>query len=251
MLRPAPAAGSRTSPISTSSPRRSRPRRRPGTRRTGSPRSPGSACCGPTPTATPTGASDALGGGTYDAATDTYGQGAFNADDISRAAVVYLRDWQQTEEHVQPRPRPRAAARPDLPADRLRPERRQRRALDAARRHPEPQRGSGRAARPLGQRRVLLAGPHPVGAGGGIRLVPRLRPGLRTFPPGPAAARGPRRRPPVAGRLRPALPGRRPEHSRLADRRRRRRLRGGGARSGCLRPRRGRPRVASHAGAAE
>src|SRR4029079_16043228 len=37
-----------------------------------------------------------LGGGTYDAATDTYGQGAFNADDISRAAVVYLRDWQQT-----------------------------------------------------------------------------------------------------------------------------------------------------------
>ena len=38
-----------------------------------------------------------LGGGTYDAATDTYGQGAFNADDISRAAVVYLRDWQQTK----------------------------------------------------------------------------------------------------------------------------------------------------------
>ncbi len=96
MLRPAPAPGSRTSPISTSSPRRSRPRRRPATRRTGSPRSPGSACCGRTPTATPTGASDALGGGTYDAATDTYGQGAFNADDISRAAVVYLRDWQQT-----------------------------------------------------------------------------------------------------------------------------------------------------------
>ena len=97
MLRPAPAPGSRTSPISTSSPRRSRPRRRPGTRRTGSPRSPGSACSGPTPTATRTGASDALGGGTYDAATDTYGQGAFNADDISRAAVVYLRDWQQTK----------------------------------------------------------------------------------------------------------------------------------------------------------
>ena len=38
-----------------------------------------------------------LGGGTYDATTDTYGQGAFNADDISRAAVVYLRDWQQTK----------------------------------------------------------------------------------------------------------------------------------------------------------
>ncbi|MBY5162743.1 hypothetical protein [Salsipaludibacter albus] len=32
-----------------------------------------------------------VGGGTYDPATDTWGQGAFNADDISRAAVVYLR----------------------------------------------------------------------------------------------------------------------------------------------------------------
>ena len=37
-----------------------------------------------------------VGGGTYDPATDTYGQGAFNADDIARAAVVYLRHWQQT-----------------------------------------------------------------------------------------------------------------------------------------------------------
>jgi hypothetical protein len=34
-----------------------------------------------------------VGGGTYDPATDTYGQGAFDADDISRAAVVYLRHW--------------------------------------------------------------------------------------------------------------------------------------------------------------
>ena len=37
-----------------------------------------------------------VGGGPYDPATDTYSQGAFNADDISRAAVVYLRHWQQT-----------------------------------------------------------------------------------------------------------------------------------------------------------
>jgi hypothetical protein len=37
-----------------------------------------------------------LGGGTYDPATNTYGQGAFNADDMSRAAVVYLRAWQET-----------------------------------------------------------------------------------------------------------------------------------------------------------
>ena len=40
------------------------------------------------------------------------------------------------------------AARPDLPADRDRPERRQRRALDAARRHPEPQRRAQGAAGP-------------------------------------------------------------------------------------------------------
>jgi hypothetical protein len=39
-----------------------------------------------------------VGGGSYDPATDTYGQGAFNADDVSRAAVVYLRHWQQTED---------------------------------------------------------------------------------------------------------------------------------------------------------
>jgi hypothetical protein len=35
------------------------------------------------------------GGGPYDAATNTYGQGAYDADDISRAAVVYLRHWSQ------------------------------------------------------------------------------------------------------------------------------------------------------------
>ena len=37
-----------------------------------------------------------VGGGDYDAATDTWGQGAFNADDLTRAAIVYLRHWQQT-----------------------------------------------------------------------------------------------------------------------------------------------------------
>lgn len=40
-----------------------------------------------------------VGGGTFDAATGHYSQGAFNADDIARAAVVYLRDWQQTGSH--------------------------------------------------------------------------------------------------------------------------------------------------------
>jgi hypothetical protein len=36
-----------------------------------------------------------IGGGTYDPATGHYGQGAFNADDTARAAVVYLRHWRQ------------------------------------------------------------------------------------------------------------------------------------------------------------
>ncbi len=37
-----------------------------------------------------------VGGGSYDATTDTYGQGAFNADDVARAAVVYIRHWVAT-----------------------------------------------------------------------------------------------------------------------------------------------------------
>lgn len=37
-----------------------------------------------------------VGGGDYDAASDTYTQGAFNADDVARAAVVYIRHWAAT-----------------------------------------------------------------------------------------------------------------------------------------------------------
>ena len=37
-----------------------------------------------------------VGGGTRDAATGHWTQGAFNADDIARAAVVLLRDWRAT-----------------------------------------------------------------------------------------------------------------------------------------------------------
>jgi hypothetical protein len=36
-----------------------------------------------------------VGGGDFDSATGTYSQGAFDADDIARAAVVYLRHWRQ------------------------------------------------------------------------------------------------------------------------------------------------------------
>jgi hypothetical protein len=44
----------------------------------------------------PDGSFTRVGGGVYDAATDTYGQGAFDTDDIARAAVVYLREWRAT-----------------------------------------------------------------------------------------------------------------------------------------------------------
>jgi hypothetical protein len=43
----------------------------------------------------PDGSYRRLGGGTYDPATNTWGQGAFNADDMTRASVVYLRHWRQ------------------------------------------------------------------------------------------------------------------------------------------------------------
>jgi len=43
----------------------------------------------------PDGSYRRLGGGTYDPVTDTWGQGAFNADDLTRASVVYLRHWRQ------------------------------------------------------------------------------------------------------------------------------------------------------------
>lgn len=36
-----------------------------------------------------------VGGGEKDPATGYYGQGAYNADDVARAAVVYVRHWQQ------------------------------------------------------------------------------------------------------------------------------------------------------------
>ncbi|MGH8774938.1 MAG: hypothetical protein ACRDWI_07115 [Jiangellaceae bacterium] len=37
-----------------------------------------------------------IGGGALDPATGHWSQGSYNADDVSRAAVVYLRHWQQT-----------------------------------------------------------------------------------------------------------------------------------------------------------
>jgi hypothetical protein len=42
------------------------------------------------------GAFERVGGGPLDPATGDWGQGAYNADDVSRAAVVYLRHFEQT-----------------------------------------------------------------------------------------------------------------------------------------------------------
>ncbi len=116
-----------------------------------------------------------VGGGTYDADTDTYGQGAFNADDIARAAVVYLRDWRQTG-HASSRRQAfqllrgltylQTASGPNAgnvvlwmqPDGTLNPS-------------ADPRGGPG----PLRQRTVLLAGSHHLGAGRGLRGVPRSR----------------------------------------------------------------------------
>ena len=105
-----------------------------------------------------------IGGGAYDPVTDTWGQGAFNADDISRAAVVYLRHWQADRSGVEPADGLPVAAGADLPADRGRAQCRQRRVVDAARRHAQPERRPGRAPRPVRQRRVVLAGADDLGA---------------------------------------------------------------------------------------
>ena len=44
----------------------------------------------------PDGSYRPVGGGSHDVASDTWGQGAFDADDVARAAVVYLREWKAT-----------------------------------------------------------------------------------------------------------------------------------------------------------
>ena len=82
---------------------------------------------------------DLIGGGAYDAATNTWSQGAFNADDVTRAA-----DRPPAALAADRRRRPAGTKAFDL----LRAvayfqtatgdQRRQRRALDAAGRHPEP-----------------------------------------------------------------------------------------------------------------
>ncbi len=110
----------------------------------------------------------------------------------------------------QPRTRLPAAPGRDLPPDLIGPGRRQRGAVDAAGRDPQPQPDPDRGARPLRLRPLLLAGPHHLGPRRGLRRLPRARPGLRRVP-APAAGAVPRR---------PRPPGPRPALRELPDRRR-------------------------------
>lgn len=50
--------------------------------------------------ARPGGTFERVGGGPLDPATGYWGQGAYNADDIARAAVVYLRHWTLTDDEA-------------------------------------------------------------------------------------------------------------------------------------------------------
>ncbi len=68
----------------------------PVTRPTDKPRNPRSSRRGPTADARDGGTFQRVGGGPLDPATGDWGQGAFNADDNTRAAVVYTRHWELT-----------------------------------------------------------------------------------------------------------------------------------------------------------
>ena len=111
-----------------------------------------------------------VGGGAYDAASNTYGQGAFNADDIARAAVVYVRHWRADRLGGSRGARVRAPPRPRVSAV----AQRQRRAVDAAGRHAEPERRARGAAGPVRFRGVVLAGADGLGVRRGL---PRVRNG--------------------------------------------------------------------------
>ena len=137
---------------------------------------------------------------------------------------------------AQPRRGLPAAARADLPADRIRAQRRQRRAVDAARREPQPHPHPRRLTESLRLGRLVLAGPHHLGARRRLCRLPQRRPRLRRLPP---AAPGPGHRsarPGSADQLRAVRPVERAACASMADHRRCRCQFGGRARPGCLRP---------------
>ncbi len=79
-----------------------------------------------------------VGGGGLDAATGKWGQGSYDTDDITRAAVVYLRQWEATgDPHAKEQAYQMLRGRRLLP-DVDRPEGRRGRAVDATGRHTQP-----------------------------------------------------------------------------------------------------------------
>ncbi|WBM79495.1 hypothetical protein KIV56_14305 [Cryobacterium breve] len=175
-----------------------------------------------------------IGGGSLDAGTGHWSQGAYNADDIARTAVVYLRHWKLTGD----------ASSRDHAVQTLR-------ALTYLQTATGPNAGnvvlwqqadgtltpSATPKEPAGSERlrgVVLGRPHPLGPRRGLRGLcgnrRRRRPGLRRLPPGPAAPQPRRAQPAVPRQVRHLRHRRRREGPGLAR----------GRRGGCLS--RGRPR---------
>jgi hypothetical protein len=90
------------------------------------------------------------GGGSYQSSTNTYGQGAFDTDDVTRAAVAYLTHYRyyHDQHSLQLARGARRAALCDVHADHDRPQRRQLRALDATRGRAQPGAHARRFAEP-------------------------------------------------------------------------------------------------------
>ena len=152
---------------------------------------------------------------------------------------------------AQPRRGLPAAARTDLPADRVRAQRRQRRAVDAARRQPQPHPHPRGLTESLRLGRLVLAGPHHLGARRRLCRLPRHRPRLRRLPPAAPGSGHRGARPGGADQLRAVPALERAARARVADHRRCRCQFGGRARPGGLRPgrrRRRRPQRARRAG---
>ena len=168
-----------------------------------------------------------VGGGAYDAATDTYGQGAYDADDVSRAAVVYLRHWKQfgdrasrnqAYQQLRGLTYMQTASGPNAgnvvlwmqPDGTLNPS-------PVPIETPDPSDSGG----------VVLARAHDLGPRRGLRRLPDRRPRLRRVRQGPPRPGHRRARPAGAQPLRRIPDRRRPARPRMAGRRRcRRQFRG-------------------------
>ena len=162
--------------------------------------------------AKPDGSFSRVGGGPYDAATNTYAQGAFDADDIARAAVVYLRQWRATGD-----PQAKEQAYQQL------------RGLGYLQTLTGPTAGEVvlwmqpdgslnpsptpvELPNPSDSGRFLLAGPHSVGIRRGLCGLPENRSRICRLPEGPNGPGGHR----TAARCARRLP-RLPDHPRCAS----------------------------------